>query len=72
MDPALVGICRAASMEAVEKLISIMRTGEPDQAIKACNALLDRAYGKPTQVVAGEEEGQPMTVKAFVELVRPG
>jgi hypothetical protein len=53
-------------MEAVEKLISIMRTGEPDQAIKACNALLDRAYGKPTQVVAGEQEGEAVKIEAIV------
>jgi hypothetical protein len=38
-------------MEALETLIHVMRTGRRGEQIVAANAILDRAYGKPTQSV---------------------
>jgi hypothetical protein len=39
------------SMEALETLVQVMRTGKPGERLIAANAILDRAYGKPTQSV---------------------
>jgi hypothetical protein len=39
------------SMEALETLVHVMRTGRRGEQIVAANAILDRAYGKPTQSV---------------------
>jgi hypothetical protein len=38
-------------MEALETLVHVMRTGKPGERLIAANAILDRAYGKPTQSV---------------------
>jgi hypothetical protein len=39
------------SMEALETLVHVMRTGRRSEQVVAANAILDRAYGKPTQSV---------------------
>ena len=39
------------SMEALETLVHVMRTGRRGEQVVAANAILDRAYGKPTQSV---------------------
>ncbi|UEM06359.1 hypothetical protein JL101_013290 [Skermanella rosea] len=39
------------SMEALETLVEVMRTGKPGERLIAANAILDRAYGRPTQSV---------------------
>jgi hypothetical protein len=45
--------------EAIERLVDLMRGNDPDVALKAANALLDRAYGKPAQMLQGDPE-QPL------------
>jgi hypothetical protein len=45
--------------EAIEKLVTLMRGKEENVALKACIALLDRAYGKPAQMLQGDPE-QPL------------
>lgn len=37
----------------------------------AINTLLDRAYGKATQVIAGEEDGPPLRTVTRIEFVAP-
>ncbi|KJB89843.1 hypothetical protein N826_15470 [Skermanella aerolata KACC 11604] len=39
------------TMEALETLVQVMRTGKPGERLVAANAILDRAYGRPTQSV---------------------
>lgn len=39
------------TMEALETLVQVMRTGRPGERLIAANAILDRAYGRPTQSV---------------------
>jgi hypothetical protein len=39
------------SVEALETLVHVMRTGRRGEQIVAANAILDRAYGRPTQSV---------------------
>jgi hypothetical protein len=38
-------------MEALETLVHVMRTGRRGEQIVAANAILDRAYGKPSQSI---------------------
>jgi hypothetical protein len=42
--------------EAIELLVSLMRGDDAEVALKAANALLDRAYGKPAQAIIGDPE----------------
>lgn len=43
---------REFSLEALETLVDIMRYGESEDArIRAANAVLDRAHGRPAQAV---------------------
>ncbi|MGA7329343.1 MAG: hypothetical protein WBX25_33890 [Rhodomicrobium sp.] len=56
-NKATAGIKAAAQLygeEAIEKLAALMRGNNPEVAPKACNAHLDRAYGKPAQTIAGD------------------
>jgi hypothetical protein len=48
----VVEMARAASPEAIEALISIMRNKEamPSARASAANSILDRAWGKPVQM----------------------
>jgi hypothetical protein len=54
-----------------ERLAPLMRGEDPDVALKAANALLDRAYGKPAQALIGDPE-QPLehNVAAIDEFTR--
>lgn len=42
--------------EAVDKLVELMRGRYPKVALAAANALLDRAHGKPTQMLASDAD----------------
>jgi len=54
-------LARQHSTEAVETLAKIMKASRSDRArILAANSLLDRAWGKPTQAIAGDPEGTPL------------
>jgi hypothetical protein len=50
-------LCRAYTDESVRVLASIMRQAEhpPAVRVQAANILLDRGWGKPAQMHAGEE-----------------
>jgi hypothetical protein len=49
------------SKEAVEILIGIARKSESDAArVSAAKELLDRAHGKPTQPIAGDDSAPPI------------
>ena len=42
---------------ALERLVALSSTAESEAAqVAACKEILDRAYGKPTQTVAGDPE----------------
>jgi len=45
--------CKAASIEAIETLLWIMRNDESgdNERIKAANIILNRAWGTPTQAI---------------------
>lgn len=47
------------TVEAIERLAFWMRSNEPKASVAAANALLDRAWGKPTQPLEGGD-GKPL------------
>lgn len=59
--------------EAIEKLVYLMRHAESEAArIAAIKELLDRAHGRPTQPISGEEGGPVAITGIRVEFVSPG
>ena len=51
IEREIVDLARSHSMEAIETLVRIMRSGKPAEALAASNAILDRAFGRPKQTV---------------------
>ncbi len=62
---------RLYGKEAIEKLVELMREGDPRVASSAAQALLDRGFGKPSQSVelSGPEGGPIVGIE--VTLVQP-
>lgn len=62
---------REYGQEAILKLVSLMREGDPRVSASAAQALLDRGFGKPAQAVevSGPEGGPIRGIE--VTLVQP-
>lgn len=53
---------------AIHKLGALMNSSNPRVAIAACNAILDRAYGKPMQPIETKNDFTPEKfVQAMIE-----
>ena len=57
-DPVLREAARACTLEAVDTLVKIMRTGKPADQLTAANALLDRAWGRPTRAIIVQSDSK--------------
>lgn len=58
--------------DALAVLIGIAKNGESEAArVSAANSLLDRGYGKPSTVLAGDEDGGPIKAIHEIALVGP-
>jgi hypothetical protein len=55
-------LARTYSVEAIEKLASLMRSARPADQIKAAAELLDRAHGKPSSEVSVSVVGDPLGI----------
>lgn len=57
---------------AIERLVQLMSSDNERTAVAACEAILNRGYGKPAQSVtlAGEEDGPPVQLEGVVRFVR--
>lgn len=57
-------LARSHTASAVNTLVGIMEQAQAPAAarVAAATALLDRGWGKPTQVHAGDEDGGPVMV----------
>lgn len=63
-------IARRASPEMVKLLIDIARSSQSDRAkVAAANAVLDRAYGKPAQML-GDNDGNSISWMDFLLAAR--
>jgi len=57
---------------AIERLAELMGSDNERTAVAACEAILNRGYGRPAQSVtlAGEEDGPPIQMQGVVRFVR--
>lgn len=63
---SIKALAREYTAEALEALVGVLRDSESDTArVSAANAILDRGYGKPSTVIAGDEEGGPVRLEAI-------
>jgi hypothetical protein len=60
---------RKYTLEAIETLAEVMRTGRPADRIRAAEIILERAYGKFTQMLAGDPEAEPADINIIVQVV---
>lgn len=71
---SLKEVAREYTEDALRTLAQIMVEGESESArVAAANAILDRGYGKPSTVLAGDEDGGAvqMVHKIVLEGVMP-
>jgi hypothetical protein len=52
-------LAKELSAEAVERLASWMRSENPKASVSACNAILDRAFGRPAQSLTNADGTGP-------------
>ena len=66
----LVAACKAKTPDALTVIERIMNHGENERnQLAAATAIIDRAYGKPTQPIAGDPD-RPLQVVGTIHLVR--
>jgi hypothetical protein len=68
IDPVLREVARAHTLEAVETLVQIMRTGKPADRLNAANALLDRAWGRPSRSISIHGDGKAGLMELLVTI----
>lgn len=56
VEREVIELARDGSIRAIGRLIELVENQDPRAAIAAANAVLDRAYGKPTQPISGDED----------------
>lgn len=66
---SLKEIARQYTQEAVEALISVLRTETGAAKVSAAKEILDRGYGKASTVLSGDEDGGPLKLVHEVRLV---
>ena len=56
-------MARSYAPEAIDRLVEIMRQKRaPKLALKACEVLLDRGFGRPAQAITGEGGEGPVRI----------
>ena len=63
IEREVVELAREASPRAIGKLIQLVDHADPRIATVAANSVLDRAFGKPTQPIAGDDDKPPISVE---------
>lgn len=62
-------LAREHTSDALATLVEIAKHSDSDAArVSAANSLLDRGYGKPSQVLSGDEEGGAVQLAHVIEL----
>lgn len=55
--------------DALRALVDVARNGQDGPRVSAANALLDRAYGKPTQPISGDEDSAPLKISVITRRI---
>src|SRR5215216_3157486 len=72
-NPVIQELARQYGPAALETLAEIATTGKSESArVAAANALLDRGYGRPTQISSDEADGLVQPMDITVRFVRAG
>lgn len=50
-------LARSHAPAAINRLVEWMSSENAKASVSACNAILDRAFGKPTQPLSGDPDG---------------
>lgn len=61
----VVALARDASFAATQRLIELMRSDDERVAMVACNAILDRAWGKPKETPPTTPPGRVLNLSAL-------
>lgn len=64
-------LAREFGAEAIAKLAELMRGEDPRVAAAACTALLDRAYGKPSQSLDVQAQVEATVTALERRIIRP-
>jgi len=64
-------LARSFCVEAIHKLVELMRSDNERVAEAASNSLLDRGIGKPATVIVGDADSDPIQVEGRIKLVKP-
>jgi hypothetical protein len=71
-DPEVKILARQHSKDAVERLVYWMHSENAKASVSAAQAILDRAWGKPSQSVdLGTKDGQPLITEVVWKFVEP-
>jgi hypothetical protein len=62
-------LAREYTPEALAALVDAMRNETGTARITAANAILDRGYGKPSQVLAGDEDGGAVKIVHDIAII---
>jgi hypothetical protein len=65
----LKDIARQYTAEAVEALVHVLRTETGRAKVSAAKEILDRGYGRASQVLSGDEDGNPVKLIHEIRLV---
>lgn len=63
-------IAQQHSAAAIKRIAKIMDNADDRIALPACIHMLDRAYGKPAQIMAGDKENPVEVMVGFRESLR--
>ena len=66
---SLKDIARQYTEEAVAALVDVLRTESGSAKVSAAKEILDRGYGKASNVLSGDEDGGPVRVHTEIRLV---
>jgi hypothetical protein len=61
-------LAREQGVASIQKLIALRDSQDERISLAACQALLDRAFGKPAQAIIGGEEDDP-SIKTTTEIL---
>lgn len=68
---SLKDIAREYTEEAIIALVSVLRSESGASRVAAARELLDRGYGKASQVLSGDEDGGPLRLIHEIQLTGP-
>lgn len=70
MPPEVKALLRERGLDAVKRIVDLMDSADERIALAAASNIADRAYGKATQPIAGDDEGDAIKISMTGEEAR--